>query len=251
MAPSAHVEVAPLGIEALSGSSARRRLEAGAVRLGFFGTVAPHKGLGVLLDALAQLEAAGRSLRRRAEPGRPLPAIASVVLVKAGLHVEWRGAYEPAELANLLADVDVVVAPSQVPEVFPLAVREALAHGVPVVAASQPGLADVVVHEVNGLLFAPGEAGELAACIERLGAFPAFLAALSAGAESTARFSQTQHVEDIRALYAQVVDGPRAKEDARVELDRLHDEALAAGFADRSGFSAVPARRRRPISNQP
>jgi glycosyltransferase involved in cell wall biosynthesis len=233
MAPAARVEVAPLGI-VLGEPSAPKPRERGTLALGFLGTIAPHKGLGLLLDALEQLErpaslvVAGpssdhrylRSLQRRA--------------LDARLDIEWRGAYEHTALADVLADVDVVIAPSQVPEVFPLATREALAHGIPVVAASQPGLADVVVDGVNGLLFAPGDADELAACIERIGASPGLLGTLRAGANSTASLSRAEHVHQLRSLYAEVVSGPRTSEDARIVLDQLHDEALRAGFASRN-----------------
>jgi len=134
----------------------------------------------------------------------------------------------------VLTEVDVVVAPSQVPEVFPLGVREALAHGIPVIAALQPGLVDVVVDEVNGLLFAPGNAADLAACIERLAATPALVNALRGGAENTLLLPRAEHVRALLSLYTEVLEGPRASEEARLALDRLHDEALRAGFARRS-----------------
>jgi glycosyltransferase involved in cell wall biosynthesis len=236
MAPLAKIEEMPLAIKPGDGRSAVRLRRPGALRLGFFGTVAPHKGIDILLDAVkrlarpADLVVAGpsaddryrRSLERRA--------------AAAHLNVTWRGPYAPGDLAGLLADVDVVIAPSQVPEVFPLGVREALAQGVPVIAASQPGLIDVVVDEVNGLLFSPGNAAELAACIERLAAAPGLLDGLRAGAQSTLQVSQAEHVGQLLALYADVVNGPRSNEQARIALDQLHHEALRAGFATARRF---------------
>ena len=234
MASSARVEVAPLGIKLPHVPLARRSRESGTLRLGFFGTVAAHKGLDVLLDALelargpVELLVAGPSADVRYQEKLAHHAD------EARLRVQWLGAYEPADLPGLLADVDVVVAPSQVPEVFPLAVREALSHSVPVVAARQPGLVDVVVDEVNGLLFAADDAAGLARCIDRVAASGGLLDALRAGADGTAWVPQDEHVRYLLELYADVLEGQRSSEEARTALDRLHHEALRAGFAGRA-----------------
>jgi hypothetical protein len=92
-------------------------------------------------------------------------------------------------------------------------------------------LTEVVTDEVNGLLFEPGDAVGLAACIERLAANPALLSDLRAGAEGTVLLSQGEHVRALLSLYRQVVEGPRSSEEQRIVLDRLHHECLRAGFA--------------------
>jgi glycosyltransferase involved in cell wall biosynthesis len=236
MAPGADIELAPLGITQ-SGRDPGIPRRSGALRLGYFGTVAPHKGLDVLLDALERsrepvgLLVAGPSPEERYR--RSLEQRAA----GAQLDVEWRGPFPAGDVASLLASVDAVVAPSQVPEVFPLAAREALAHGTPVIAARQPGLIDVVVDEVNGLLFSPGNAAELAACIERLSATRQLVDELGSGAADTVSVSKREHARDLLSLYARVVDGPRSSEHARIALDRLHAEAIRAGFAGRSRAS--------------
>jgi glycosyltransferase involved in cell wall biosynthesis len=234
MAPRARVEEMPLAItfgEQHSALSARR--EPGRLRLGFFGTVASHKGIDLLLDALEQLaqpadlvvagptadERYRRSLERRAAAAR--------------LRVTWRGPYARDDVAGLLSEVDAVVAPSRVAEVFPLGVREALAQGVAVVAARQPGLSDVIVDGVNGLLFSPDDAGALASCLERLAAAPALVEKLGRGARSTPQPVREEHVEALLSLYADVASGPRSNEEARAVLDQLHDEARGRGFASR------------------
>jgi glycosyltransferase involved in cell wall biosynthesis len=233
MAPLARVEVAPLGIKSDDGPLAPRSKESEALRLGFFGTVAPHKGVSVLLDALARTNRPAELLVAGPTPKNRYRRLLERRAAAARLRVEWRGPYEPADLAGLLAEVDVVVAPSAVPEVYPLAIREALAHGVPVLAARQPGLVDVIVDEVNGLLFTPGEVGELACCVDRLAGSRPLLDTLRAGSDRTAVVSQTEHVRYLLSLYAQVVGGPRTIEEARGVLDGLHHEALQAGFANR------------------
>lgn len=54
------------------------------------------------------------------------------------------------DLANLLAQADVLIMPSQAQESFGYTVAEAMACGVPVVASDIGGLPEVVAHEVTG-----------------------------------------------------------------------------------------------------
>ncbi|HUC71051.1 MAG TPA: glycosyltransferase, partial [Stellaceae bacterium] len=53
-------------------------------------------------------------------------------------------------------------------EAFGMALLEAQASGLPVVAGASGGVAGVVAHELTGLLVAPGEAAAFAAAVRRL-----------------------------------------------------------------------------------
>jgi glycosyltransferase involved in cell wall biosynthesis len=64
--------------------------------------------------------------------------------------------------AELMAEAAVLVAPSVWLEVFGLVVAEAMAAGVPVVAAAHGAFVELVTDEVSGLLHRPGDAGSLA-----------------------------------------------------------------------------------------
>jgi glycosyltransferase involved in cell wall biosynthesis len=77
-------------------------------------------------------------------------------------NVEFLGHVHPSRLPELYRDAVAVVVPSLCYEVFPLAVVEALAHGVPVVARRIGALAEVVEESGGGLLFdSPAECGTL------------------------------------------------------------------------------------------
>src|SRR5581483_5478646 len=70
-------------------------------------------------------------------------------------------------LAAWLAAADLFVSPGGA-ETFGLAALEALAAGTPVVSADRGGVAEQVAHSGAGALFREGDAGALAATVERL-----------------------------------------------------------------------------------
>jgi glycosyltransferase involved in cell wall biosynthesis len=78
--------------------------------------------------------------------------------------VGWVG---PAERDRLLADASFLVLPSY-HEGLPMAVLEAMAHGVVPVTTPVGAIPEVITHEVDGLLVTPGDAEELAAALESL-----------------------------------------------------------------------------------
>ena len=99
--------------------------------------------------------------------------------------VEFRGFREdiPAELAAL----DVAVHSSVLPEPFGQVVVEAMAAGVPVVAADAGGPSLIVTDGVDGLLTPPADVDALAAALRRLGRDPALRARLGENGRRRAR----------------------------------------------------------------
>ena len=73
--------------------------------------------------------------------------------------VTWRGPEPSPE--RLLREIDVLVVPSR-REPFSIAMLEALAAGVPVLAASSGGARDAVVSTKNGWFFRSGDPKDLA-----------------------------------------------------------------------------------------
>lgn len=63
---------------------------------------------------------------------------------------------------------DVAVVPSIEPEPFGRVAIEAMAHGLPVIAAEHGGLLEIVEQDVTGLFVKPGDVEELASAIEAL-----------------------------------------------------------------------------------
>lgn len=82
--------------------------------------------------------------------------------------VRYVGLYDAAESRKAVARSVAVVAPSTWLEAFGLVVVEAMAAGVPVVAAGHGAFVELVEDGVTGLLHRPGEPASLASCIRRI-----------------------------------------------------------------------------------
>ena len=87
---------------------------------------------------------------------------------------------------SVLAGSDCLLVPSLVRESYSLATREALAAGVPVIESDSGGPGEIVADGANGLLFATGDAYDLALRMRRVVLEPALRARLRAGAAITA-----------------------------------------------------------------
>ena len=105
------------------------------------------------------------------EAGLPLvvagdgPDAAELQALAAGADVRFTGRVGAEELAELRRDAAVAVVPSRYAEILPLAALEAMAAGLPVVAARSGGLTELVPEEG---LHPPGDTAALAARARRL-----------------------------------------------------------------------------------
>ncbi|MEU6538568.1 glycosyltransferase [Streptomyces sp. NPDC047000] len=139
----------------------------------FLGRLAEAKGVRLLMAAWDELAAGGGV-------GVPLviagagPLEGEVTAWAAGRDdVRYVGLYNAAECRRAVARSVAVVAPSTWLEAFGLVVVEAMAAGVPAVAAGHGAFAELVEDGVTGLLHRPGEAASLASCLRRITADPA------------------------------------------------------------------------------
>jgi glycosyltransferase involved in cell wall biosynthesis len=152
---------APLGTRAHVIPSVQREIAAGSRAAdGHFalaaGRLTPEKGFA---DAIAACARAGVPLVVAGE-GPQLPE-----LQRLGGDVRFTGRIAPAELAALRREAALAIVPSRYEEILPLAALEAMAAGLPVVAARAGGLAETVPAEG---LYAPGDTDALAERVEAL-----------------------------------------------------------------------------------
>jgi glycosyltransferase involved in cell wall biosynthesis len=153
----------------------------GASLVAYLGGFAnPIKGGTVLLEAIPAALAAVPGLRfALAGPGEP-PAAARELLA-AEPRVTWAGYLGAAEKDELLRRAELFVIPS-LSEGMPMALLEAMAYRLAVVATAVGGIPEVVEQGREALLVAAGDPAELAAALIRLAADPALRVELTAAA---------------------------------------------------------------------
>ncbi|MER7665870.1 MULTISPECIES: glycosyltransferase [unclassified Streptomyces] len=138
----------------------------------YLGRLAEAKGVRLLMAAWDEIAASGGV-------GVPLviagtgPLEHEVTAWAAGRDdVRCVGLYDTARCREAIARSVAVVAPSTWLEAFGLVVVEAMAAGVPIVAAGHGAFVELVEDGVTGLLHRPGEVASLASCIRRIAAGP-------------------------------------------------------------------------------
>ena len=172
----------------------------------FLGGLRAEKGIFDLLDALPHVRAAvpdvrlvcaGEGDRSRVARYAENRGVADAVKV-----IGWVG---PSGKRALLETAAVCVLPSYA-EGMPLALLEAMAAGVPVVASPVGGIPEVVVDGATGFLAAPGDSATLARLLSKLLLDRALGARVGAAGRETvrARFAAEQAVAKLEALYAQL-----------------------------------------------
>jgi len=116
------------------------------------------EALSQLLDLPWSLEVVGEGPARRDVESALAPLYERVT---------WMGSLDHEAIAERLALADLFVWPA-CNEAFGMALLEAQASGLPVVAGASGGVGEIVIPEVTGLLVAPGDAVAFAAAVRSL-----------------------------------------------------------------------------------
>jgi glycosyltransferase involved in cell wall biosynthesis len=132
--------------------------------LAFVGRLVGFKGADTLVEALSL---AGDPPTVIAGDGPERPALERRAAELGLKRLRFAGYLPADELRKVLAGAIAVIVPSQVLETFGFAVYEAMAIGRPVIASRLGPLPELVKDGENGLLFEPGNAEDLAACLRR------------------------------------------------------------------------------------
>ena len=174
--------------------------------LGVVAQLIPRKGHAVLLAAWPRIRAAYPGARLLLLGAGPLEA---ALRQQAGADATIRFAGFRPELRHFLGHLDLLIHPA-LKEGLGVALLEAQAAGVPVVAAAAGGIPEAVADGETGLLVPPGDAQALGDAVLRLLADEPLRRQLGAAGETRIRrdFSPAGMVAAYRDLYRELLAGP-------------------------------------------
>jgi glycosyltransferase involved in cell wall biosynthesis len=166
------------------------------------GRLVEKKGIDVVVDACARSRTAADWLVIGDGPLRD--RLERRAGVGGGGRLRFAGAVDDRTVAAALDEAAVFVLPCRIAadgdrDALPVALVEALAHGVPVVSTAIAGIPEVVEDGVSGLLVAPDDPGAVARAVDRLLADAELHARLRDGALAAAeRFDLDRCIADLR-----------------------------------------------------
>ncbi len=177
------------------------------LRVGFIGTLAPHKGCDILIRAFRNLP---QELEATLTIYGNLERFKSFVrklrmLADGDERINLAGPFQREKVGDALSELDALVVPSRWYENQPGVILEAFAAGIPVVATDLGGMSEFVKHEVNGLLFERENAGDLARQLRRLGEEPGLIEKLRAGIGPVKTVEED--VDELEELYNELLAG--------------------------------------------
>ena len=145
----------------------------GQLRLGGIGALVAWKRWDVVVEAVAQAVKAGANVAFQHIGGGDKVLLAELQrqAQQKGVADQIRFCGHEANAERLVNEIDALVMASE-NEPFSMAMLEALAAGIPVVAADSGGALDVIKDGVNGRLYRTGDVAALATVLRELVAHP-------------------------------------------------------------------------------
>jgi teichuronic acid biosynthesis glycosyltransferase TuaC len=177
------------------------------------GRLVDTKANDVVLRALAAPPRHGVTVEHTVAGDGPEMARLRALAVELGIadRVRFIGAYAHADLPAIMREHDLLVLPAW-DEAFGIVYLEALASGVPVIAATDGGATEIVTDGVDGWLVAPHDVEATAAAIAGFAALgPAERERMSAAARTKAEsFTWDANARDLLSIVGEVVSARRS-----------------------------------------
>ena len=192
------------------------------LRIRFLGTLVPHKGAHVLLEAWEQLppevRATGELVLFGPQQGDPA-YVAGLRAVAGRCGATLAAPLDRDGVAEELARTDLLVVPSQWYENRPMIMLEAFAAGVPVLCTDLGGMRELVEDGVQGYRFSFGDSLGLRERLSELLGDPARLADLDPRADLALMPDWESFTDQLLVHYTSTLGGPSGKLPKGAETD--------------------------------
>lgn len=175
----------------------------------FIGRLVPQKGIMTLIDAVSASETKPKLVI--VGSGELTHAIeARIARESLSAQVTLHGPAWGESLTNIMAKARAVVVPSEWYDNLPVIVCQANACGKPVIASRINGIPEYVHDDVNGYLFNPGDAADLASVIDKVVRMPEQrIRALFRTSRTTAEqeFDYSRHYNLLAGIFDELSEG--------------------------------------------
>ncbi len=141
-----------------------KKIKAEKLRLGYIGTLLPAKGAHILIKAFNKIRNHNAELRIYGSPvsykgfeyyPRYIRRLAR------NKNIRFMGGFDHKDISKVFSEIDVLIFPSIWEENCPLTILEGLSTGTPVIASEIGGIPELIIDNVNGMLFKAGDTDEL------------------------------------------------------------------------------------------
>jgi glycosyltransferase involved in cell wall biosynthesis len=164
--------------------------------IAYAGRISAEKGIKVLIEAMRLTP---EYLLRIAGDYSGMPELLS----SAPPNVQFMGQLNSIQLSKFYQEARFLVVPSICLEPFPLVVGEAMSFGLPIIASRLGGLPEMIHDGVNGLLFEPGNAEDLAKKMKVLWGSPALCREMGQVAReiTISRYGEEEYYWNLMVVY--------------------------------------------------
>lgn len=186
------------------------KTESDTTRFLYVGSLIPHKGVHILVDAFLKLPKTAKASLTVSGDLSVDPSYSENLKRAAGndKRITFAGRVKYERLLDMFSNTDAVVVPSLCYENAPRTISEAHAASIPVIAANVGGMKEFIDDGVNGLLFERGNAHSLAKKMARFLNEPDLKNRLS---QKNTLTSVEEHTEAYNNIYKSLVDGKSGK----------------------------------------
>lgn len=211
----------PFGIDSSPLIPFQRKTQSENLRFGFIGTLFEHKGPDLLIKAFQQLPQDCKAELKIYGDLNQFPDYAKTLkeLVEASPNnkskISFQGTFPNDKLGEVLQNMDVLVVPSRWYENTPLVIQSALASKTPLIVTNLGGMAELVRHGFNGLVFDLNNVKSLQEQMQHLLDEPELLETMKENIAPERTIPQM--VDDIEAVYAEALSCDTIPVDARTK----------------------------------
>jgi glycosyltransferase involved in cell wall biosynthesis len=174
------------------------------LRVGYIGQIVNIKGVHLVIEAIKkrpQLPIRLDIYGDLTDFPKYVEKIRASAQNDARIHI--RGKIEHKNLFQVMENIDVLVVPSIWYENSPNIIQETFATHTPVITSNLGGMAELIEHQKNGLLFDPGDSDSLAEQIQLFIDSPGLGEKLAQGIQPVK--SVEAEMDELETLYKQVI----------------------------------------------